>query len=314
MSDALQVDEATPETIVVQGAELPESTAKKRDRSLVATSARAWMDTARFDQGYRVANAMAYCGLTPKHLIGSTHKQTAANCMRLVMQAEAWEMDPWALMDVSFLAPGGKIGYEGKLIMAVINTRAPLEKRLSFAFEGEGKRTRVTVSATFKGEQEPRTLSGNVGDWFKSTCQMWSGPQVSIEQKLVYTAALWWARRHWPEGVLGVCIREELDYPDWDHDRDPPPPKNVTPPLVAIPAAVPPEELVSLGDLSEIVDPLRELLGDATKAKLDEIAAAAGVASADQWPAARRAELENAVEAAILEIEAYQINKSSDRR
>lgn len=72
-------------------------------------------------------------------------------------------------------------------------------------------------------------------------------------------------------------------------------------PESAVPTSDP---AVGLEDLAAIVSPLRERLGDATKAKLDEIAAAAGVASVDQWPAARRAELENAVEAAILESEA----------
>lgn len=191
---------------------LPESTAKKRDHSLVATSSRAWMDTARFDQGYRVANAMAAGCLVPKHLRGATHLETAANCMRIVMLADGWKMDPWAVMSVSFMM-NDKLGFEGKLIMAVINTRAPLSKRLSFAFTGDGQGRTITVSATFNGETEPRTLSGSLRDWFKKTCHMWSGPRVSVDQKLTYTGSLWWARRHWPEGVLGIAIREELEHP-----------------------------------------------------------------------------------------------------
>jgi hypothetical protein len=70
------------------------------------------------------------------------------------------------------------------------------------------------------------------------------------------------------------------------------------------PEAPAPEPAISDDELTRIVVPLVEKLGDDTKAKLDEIAAAAGVASVDQWPAARRDELEVAVEEAILESEA----------
>ncbi len=74
----------------------------------VSNNESAWLDTALFDQCYRVANAMASMSLVPEHLRGNDHKATAANCFLIVIQAQAWNMSPFALMTGTYLPPGGR--------------------------------------------------------------------------------------------------------------------------------------------------------------------------------------------------------------
>jgi hypothetical protein len=166
------------------------------------------MDTAKFEHCYRIAEAMSRASLIPQHLKGGTKEETAANCFLVVNQALRWHMDPFLIAPETY-AIQGKLGYQGKLVAAVINTRAGLAEKLRYEFSGE-KGTdgfTVTVSGRFEGEAEPRTVSVSVGQ-AKTQNQMWT---KDPEQKLVYTGSIRWARRYAPEVVMGVMIEEDLD-------------------------------------------------------------------------------------------------------
>ncbi len=170
------------------------------------------MDTARFDQAQRVALTMARSTLTPQHLTRDksgvfTLEQVVANCFRIVNQALRWGMDPFAVMDETYFVQG-RMGYQGKLVVAVVNTRAGLKSRLTATYEGVGDNRKVTVSGTFSGEMEPRTVEWTVAQGKTEGNAMW---KKDPDQKLFYSAAMRWARRHCPEVVLGVSIVEDLE-------------------------------------------------------------------------------------------------------
>ena len=170
------------------------------------------MDTARFDQAQRVALTMARSTLTPAHLTRDksgvfTLEQVVANCFRIVNQALRWGMDPFAVMDETYFVQG-RMGYQGKLVVAVVNTRAGLKTRLTATYEGAGDNRKVTVSGTFSGEMEPRTVEWTVAQGKTEGNAMW---KKDPDQKLFYSAAMRWARRHCPEVVLGVSIVEDLE-------------------------------------------------------------------------------------------------------
>lgn len=114
--------------------------------------------------------------------------------MAVVLQAMQWQMNPFAVAQKTFIVNGGALSYEAQLVNAVITAKAPVKGRLNFewfgAWEnvigkmrevtsktkkdedtGEFKKYRVPgwsfedekglgikVWATFKGEDEPRTL------------------------------------------------------------------------------------------------------------------------------------------------------------
>lgn len=166
------------------------------------------MDTAKFEHCYRIAEAMSRASLIPSHLKGGTKEETAANCFLVVNQALRWHMDPFLIAPETY-AIQGKLGYQGKLVAAVINTRAGLAEKLSYEFSGE-KGTdgfTVTVSGRFDGEAHPRTVSVSVGQ-AKTQNQMWT---KDPEQKLVYTGSIRWARRHKPEIIMGVVTDDDLE-------------------------------------------------------------------------------------------------------
>jgi hypothetical protein len=170
-------------------------------------------DTARFEHTWRIAKAMSMATLLPDHLRLDTKtkqpldpKQVESNLLRIVNQAIRWQVDPYAVVDCTYVV-ANKLGYEGKLVAGVINARAGLKSRLSYEFTGTGTGRTVTVSGTFEGEDEPRTIELSVGQ-AKTANKMWTSDP---DQKLVYSAATKWARRHCPEIMLGVLTDHDLE-------------------------------------------------------------------------------------------------------
>ncbi len=187
---------------------------------IVVESAIPVLDTAMFEHMQRIATMMASSNLVPEHLnkvmkvkgteIMLTAKEAVANCFLVTNQAIRWRMDPFAVAQHTFVTKG-KIGYEGKMIAAVINTHPAIEKRLSYAYAGSGKERAVTVTAKLKGDTEPRSVVGKVKDWETTGAgSPWSNPNQH-DQMLSYRGAREWARRWLPEAALGVWGDDELE-------------------------------------------------------------------------------------------------------
>lgn len=156
----------------------------------------------------QIADAMFKASVLPEHL--RTHKvngkveplseeQIKANCVMIVSQALRWRVDPFAILGSTFVIHG-RLGFDGKLIAGIVNTLGGLSKKLSYEFQGSGDKLTVTVSGTLDGETEPRTLSVSVGE-AKTDNDIW---KKDPHQKLVYTGATRWARRHCPQVLLGI--------------------------------------------------------------------------------------------------------------
>lgn len=176
------------------------------------------MDTARFEHLQRIATVMSQCALLPDHLLGRvkkgektewfSEKEVFGNCFLIVNQALRWGFDPWAVAGETYVV-SGKLGFQGKLIASLINTRARLKSRLRYDFNnGKGDDLEITVSGTFEGEDEVRSVTVNVGQAKTTTNEMW---RKDPEQKLVYSGSIKWARRHCPEIILGVFTDDDLD-------------------------------------------------------------------------------------------------------
>jgi hypothetical protein len=189
-------------------------------------------DTAKFEQSQRLALAMATASLIPKHLIGSVVQQTQANCLRIVNQAVRWGMDPFAIMDETYVV-NGKLGYQGKLVAAVINARAELAQPLAVIFNhAKGDDLAAVVFGSKKPippdafkvleqfahdelapVQNQLLMNGimairiSVGQ-AKTDNQMW---KKDPQQKLFYSGATKWARRWHPEIILGVVTDDDMD-------------------------------------------------------------------------------------------------------
>lgn len=173
------------------------------------------MDTARFEHMQRIALVMSNGSLVPDHLkyekgnaknAPLSAQAVAANCFRVVDQALRWGFDPFAIIDETFVV-GGKLGYQGKLVAAVINARAGLTSRLRYEFHATGDNRTVTVIGTFNGEMDARSVELRLGD-ARTDNQMW---RKDPDQKLIYSGVVKWARRHCPEVVLGVLTDDDIE-------------------------------------------------------------------------------------------------------
>jgi len=218
MSTATQV---TPQ----QAAEKPQReqlpVAVPRERLVVsdASSDANLLDTARFEQIQRIAGVMAIASLVPDHLkakmphiadpeqrANAEYRATCGNCVLVVNQAMRWGADPFAVAAESYVV-GNKLGYQGKLVAAIVNTRAGLQKRLLPTYTGEGDNRTVTIHGKFADEAEERTITLAVRQ-AKTANKIW---QTDPDQKLFYSGVTKWARRHCPEVLLGILTEDDVE-------------------------------------------------------------------------------------------------------
>jgi hypothetical protein len=160
-----------------------------------------YLNGAVFDQLQRVAMMMSKAGLVPAHLRGPDH---IADCFLIVAQAFRWRIDPFAVAQHTFVV-SGKLGYEGKLVAALINTHRKVARALDYEYSGAGKERKVRVAARLHGEEKDREIDGTVEHWATDNPKWKSMP----DQMLAYRGAREWARRHLPEALLGIDNVEE---------------------------------------------------------------------------------------------------------
>ena len=213
---------ATAENGKANGTELATKDPEKKE---LAAQPRQWkmvednsvlanlLDSARFEHMQRIAQSMGVATVLPDHLrLDKTGKElpdnrVIANCLLVVNQALRWGVDPFALAAESYVV-AGKLAYQGKLVAAIVNTRAGLMGRLWASYnEQPGDKLAITVHGQFPNEDEPRTVTVSVGE-AKTANKIWV---TDPRQKLWYTGAIKWARRHCPEVLLGVLTDDEAE-------------------------------------------------------------------------------------------------------
>lgn len=207
-TETTQATEPTPPAKVVTKPAPREIRVVKDDSELANL-----LDTARFEHMQRIAQSMGVATVLPDHLrLGKNNQElpdnrVIANCLLVVNQALRWGVDPFALAAESYVV-GGKLAYQGKLVAAIVNTRAGLLGRLRCTYnEQPGDKLAITVHGRFPDEAEDRTITLSVGE-AKTQNQMW---MKDPRQKLWYSGAIKWARRHCPEVLLGVMTDDDAE-------------------------------------------------------------------------------------------------------
>ncbi|MCI0737545.1 MAG: recombinase RecT [Gemmataceae bacterium] len=205
-------------------------------------SATAYLfDTARFEHCLRIAKSMASSSLLPEHLWMTGPKndrrqlpfdQVVGNCFLILNQAIRWGIDPFSVPAETYVV-ANKLGFQGKLIAAVINARAGLNMPLAAIYNsGRGDELAAVIFGSKQDiPQEAWPLlkeyaKSESGDAYtdlmamgircirisvgqaKTDNQMW---RTDPAQKLFYTGATKWARRHAPEIILGVLTDDDMD-------------------------------------------------------------------------------------------------------
>lgn len=136
-------------------------------------------------------------------------------CINIVLQSLQWEMNPFAVINKAYVV-NDRLAFEAQLIMAVINTRAPIVGRLKYDYSGEGDDMQCTVTANLRdldADGNPFTVSvtsPRIGSIEKRNSgkgsPLW---KEAPRQQLGYYTARMLARLHFPEVILGVYDRDE---------------------------------------------------------------------------------------------------------
>jgi len=169
-----------------------------------------WLSPSSFEAAEKIAALMGKCGTLPAHLAGKP-----ADCFRIVVQAAKWGMDPFQVAECTSLVHG-RMCYEGKLIASILHSMNALEGRLEYQVDGEGQRSKITISGRPKGAKKECVLVGTVEQWRTHTTNKegraipnnWDRDPHSM---LVYRGTRQWARLYAPGAIMGIYTPDEFD-------------------------------------------------------------------------------------------------------
>lgn len=168
--------------------------------AIVPTSGASALVPRSMQDAMELAKMMAQTGFLPREL------QSPGGALFVMEQAMRWNMSPFAVaMETSFIQ--GKPMFSGKIVAAATTSMGAINGRLAYAYTGSGDDRTITVSATLRGETEPREISVRLRD-ARTPNKVWT---TQPDQQLAYHGARVWARRHAPEVMLGVYSPEEMD-------------------------------------------------------------------------------------------------------
>ena len=157
---------------------------------------------------------MAVAGqAVPKHLRGAP-----GACLGLVTQALGWRMDPFAVANKSYMV-NDRIAYEAQLVHAVIEQRAPITGRIKGKLEGEGNTRRWILSVKTNDGDEITFQGQEVGKITTKNSPLWKSDP---DQQLWYYSVRAMCRRHFPDVLLGVYVKDEIEDAGKIRDVTPP--------------------------------------------------------------------------------------------
>ncbi|MEW9304504.1 recombinase RecT [Labrys neptuniae] len=159
---------------------------------------------ANVEQVMEVAKLMAISQVAvPKHLRGNP-----GACIAVCIQAIEWRMSPFAVANKSY-SVNDRMAYEAQLIHAVILQRAPIKGRLKVEYLGEGGRRRCRVWAELQDTGEVvEYLSPEFDKILPKNSPLW---KTDPDQQHFYNASRAFCRRHFPDVLLGVYAKDEIE-------------------------------------------------------------------------------------------------------
>lgn len=156
------------------------------------------------DQAMNFARMMAVSSVAvPKHLRGNP-----GACLAVVIQAIEWRLSPYAVANKSY-SVNDRLAFESQLVQAVILQRAPIKGRLKVEYTGEGPQRVCRVWADLKdGSESVEYYSPPFAKITPKNSPLWvSDP----DQQQFYYSARALCRRHFPDVLLGIYARDELE-------------------------------------------------------------------------------------------------------
>lgn len=148
----------------------------------------------------------------PKHLRGE-----AGACMAITLQALNWRMDPFAVANKSYMV-NDRIAYEAQLIHAVVEQRAPIKGRIKGKIEGAGATRKWRLTATTTDGDTIDYEGPEIGSITTKNSPLW---KADPDQQLWYYSVRAMCRRHFPDVILGVYEKEEIEAAEGIRDVTP---------------------------------------------------------------------------------------------
>ncbi|NBW19964.1 MAG: hypothetical protein EBR82_69535, partial [Caulobacteraceae bacterium] len=178
-----------------------------------ASSLGIWANPDAFDQGQRMAAALAGSSILPDcyRADKAGGKQALSNCLMLLSLAQRLQMDPF-LVGQNMVPINGRPAFSSAFVIALINQSGRFTP-LRFSYSGAGDTRACVASATdvrsgteLAGNPVSVKMAKDYG-WYGRSGSQWA---KNTDQLLAYRAAGWFGRLHCPEVLLGVATREEI--------------------------------------------------------------------------------------------------------
>jgi hypothetical protein len=178
----------------------------------------------RFDNAFQMAEAaklMSTAGpLLPPWLQGNV-----GGCWAIILRSSEIGISPLTLAAMTYVTEKKgvqRLGYDSVYFRTLVEMYAPIKDRLAARYEGEGDDMVCIVSATFKGETEPRQFppKGTEKDFTLGKMRPDRNEYGAIKGsplwddkpalQLFYAMSRDWARMYCADIVAGVYTKDEL--------------------------------------------------------------------------------------------------------
>lgn len=158
-----------------------------------------------FAYAQRMANMLKLSSFVPDR-----YKQNVADIVVALERANRMNLDPIHFMQKSYVTQG-KVGIEGSLIIALVNTRGGFAQRLQFDYTGDGDKLSCSCWTTDKAgkklTEEMSYADAKKWGWVDRAGSAW--PKMP-KQMLAYRTAAFFARKYCPEIIEGMHAIEEI--------------------------------------------------------------------------------------------------------
>jgi hypothetical protein len=123
--------------------------------------------------------------------------------------AKRLDIDPFTFMQNTAIVKG-KPSMEGKLVIALVNSRGGFAHGLRFKYSGSGESRSVVCWTTTKDGEvlEEKMSYADAKAWGWTANNIW---QKMTDQMLAYRSGTFFARKYCPEITLGMPTKDELE-------------------------------------------------------------------------------------------------------
>jgi hypothetical protein len=113
-------------------------------------------------------------GFAPPHLIGKTE-----SCLAVVNLALTWNLSPYMVASSTYQTPGGSVGYEGKLVHAILEASRRLVGPIRYTHYGDWSQ----VQRKFEIKERPRQNRDGRGDDERGPIK-WAAPTYTAQDEI----------------------------------------------------------------------------------------------------------------------------------